>query len=547
MAKAMHAPTWVLLMPLLLQTAWHTPAVAAAARSHAPTPTTPTTARLAVGPKLVFGHYMLCFQAFSSAYPNPTHSARDVQGYMAEMALAQRHGVDGFALEYGFSHNSQPLYNASLHWMFEACEEYNTARGATASTAKAGGPAPFHLIPMLDFDAGNTSAVAEVLLRHIDSPCQYRFQDRAVLSNWRGGIDWDPNNPCADCAQASQRWEAEVVAPLAALGHSRPFYIPYIITMGHPASAIDTIDVLSNWSALDGFLFWGCSYTGEDESAAGLRNLQACRAAGKYAMNPVSGPVSSHTWYADPKKRVFNRYFPPNGAKAITQEWMANIEGVGGLQPDWVIFSTWNDVGEHHYVGPMNNSYWGAVPAAPHLVTHTDFPHMAYLELSSYFIKWYKSPAGSGAPVVAAVDEAVFYFYNLQPVGNPCPLDQTGPDTIHATAEYPAEDAVYVTSLLAEPATLTITTGLSFTKAPGRGAAGFTIPRAGSGPVNTTFALPAGLHAVHVPALQGGQMFTVSRGGAVVATVLGSEGINTTAMSAAICNKQTFSGVIRLS
>ena len=51
-----------------------------------------------------------------------------------------------------------------------------------------------------------------------------------------------------------------------------------------------------------------------------------------------------------------------------------------------------------------------------------------------------------------AVDEAAFYFYNLQPVGNPCPLDQTGPDTIHATAEYPAEDAVYVTSLLAEPA-----------------------------------------------------------------------------------------------
>ena len=58
---------------------------------------------------------------------------------------------------------------------------------------------------------------------------------------------------------------------------------------------------------------------------------------------------------------------------------LVNIEGVAGMQPDWVIFSTWNDVGEHHYIGPMNNSYWGAVPSAPHMVMHTDFPHMAYV------------------------------------------------------------------------------------------------------------------------------------------------------------------------
>ena len=105
-------------------------------------------ARPAVGPKLVFGHYMLCFQAFSSAYPNPTHSAADVPGYIEEIALAQHHGLDGFALEYGFSARSQPFYNASLHYMFEACEQYNTQQT---------GRAPFYLIPILDFDADNTS------------------------------------------------------------------------------------------------------------------------------------------------------------------------------------------------------------------------------------------------------------------------------------------------------------------------------------------------------------------------------------------------------
>ena len=48
---------------------------------------------------------------------------------------------------------------------------------------------------MLDFDAGNVSDVAGVLLRHIDSPRQYRVDGRAVLSNWRGRIDWDVNHP----------------------------------------------------------------------------------------------------------------------------------------------------------------------------------------------------------------------------------------------------------------------------------------------------------------------------------------------------------------
>ena len=91
---------------------------------NAPIAPTAAAARPAVGPKLVFAHYMLCFQAFSEAYPNPTHSAADVPGYIEEMALAQRHGVDGFALEYGFSYHSQAIYNASLHWMFAACERY---------------------------------------------------------------------------------------------------------------------------------------------------------------------------------------------------------------------------------------------------------------------------------------------------------------------------------------------------------------------------------------------------------------------------------------
>ena len=137
------------------------------------------------------------------------------------------------------------------------------------------------------------------------------------------------------------------------------------------------------------------------------------------------------------------------------------------------------------------------------------------------------------------------YFYNLQSVLNKCPLDKWGPPTPGHLAghdvEYPVEDMVYVTSLLAEPGTLTVESGLPFTKPPGNGIAGFTIPV--GKPSTATFQLSAGLHSVKVPALAGGQRFTFARGGEkMVAT--GSEGINTTEMSAIVCNVQTFTGVL---
>lgn len=112
---------------------------------------------------------------------------------------------------------------------------------------------------------------------------------------------------------------------------------------------------------------------------------------------------------------------------------MAHIIGYDGEQPDWVIISTWNDVGEHHYLGPYNHTYWGNADDRS-ITWHTRFPHDAYLELSRYFISWYKLPTGSAPPAVAAGDEKLMYFYNLQPVNNSCPDDSTGPSNTITTA-----------------------------------------------------------------------------------------------------------------
>jgi hypothetical protein len=56
-----------------------------------------------------------------------------------------------------------------------------------------------------------------------------------------------------------------------------------------------------------------------------------------------------------------------------------------------VIFTTWNDLGEHHYVGPYNlvRDFWDPYNAHPHL---------AYLELSSYFIEWYVGMLSTSVP-----------------------------------------------------------------------------------------------------------------------------------------------------
>ena len=133
----------------------------------------------------------------------------------------------------------------------------------------------------------------------------------------------------------------------------------------------------------------------------------------------MSAPYSPHI--GDRRAAGNNRYTQGNGARGVETAWLAHI----AAQPDVVIYTTWNDLGEHHYLGPYNRTLWGHDTATgwdaagPNL-----FPHTAHLELSSHFVKWYQLPAGSPEPAVPLGDERLFYFYNLQPVNNPCKCAQ---------------------------------------------------------------------------------------------------------------------------
>jgi hypothetical protein len=165
------------------------------------------------------------------------------------------------------------------------------------------------------------------------------------------------------------------------------------------------------------------------------------------------------------------------------------------------------------------------------MTTTNAFPHAAYLNLAAYFIAWYKLPPGSPAPPIPAEQERLLYFYNLQPIRNPCPQDPVGPPSLNSNARYPVEDAVYATLLLAAPANITMVSG-----------------EAGSGQVaNMTFLVEAGVQSVRLPGMMPGtQRFIVFRGSALLANISGAERVNSTEQAVAVCNAQTFTGSVSL-
>ena len=77
----------------------------------------------AAGPKTVFAHYMMCFHCFGNCTPGPSCSYQGassyIEGYEAEMEIAQRFGLDGFALEWL---GGDYYYNESYYNIFTACE-----------------------------------------------------------------------------------------------------------------------------------------------------------------------------------------------------------------------------------------------------------------------------------------------------------------------------------------------------------------------------------------------------------------------------------------
>jgi hypothetical protein len=274
--------------------------------------------------KKVFAHYMLCFSAFGA----------NSSGYQREMAIAQAGGLDGFAIEYL---GRDPYYLPNAIEFFAACESYNAALPPSAPR--------FSLFVIINFCCGlNLTDAVSLYTRFYNSSCLFRpvpsEPSRGAFSSW-SAIDWkgDMND---------STWNVEFFSPLAAAGLARPFFMPFIYPPNYdvPPTLADQEAILAQVPSADVLWYWGCASLGDDVANSSGWNVEACRAFSRLSANPFSAPYSPHL----PGN---NRYYPSNGGQAIIDTWTAHVAGTGqpSQQPDFVIATTWNDLGEHHYIG----------------------------------------------------------------------------------------------------------------------------------------------------------------------------------------------------
>ncbi|KAJ7716244.1 glycoside hydrolase [Mycena olivaceomarginata] len=126
------------------------------------------------------------------------------------------------------------------------------------------------------------------------------------------------------------------------------------------------------------------------------------------------------------------------------------------LQPQLVELITWNDFGESHYIGPLHperpSVYAPSGDSDGAIQWAAGFPHDAWRKIITPYIAAYKN----GGPVtISASQENIVYWYRPHPKGLSCADPFLGPPTGQS---FPA-DGIWAATLLASPATLTMTSG----------------------------------------------------------------------------------------
>jgi len=168
--------------------------------------------------------------------------------------------------------------------------------------------------------------------------------------------------------------------------------------------------------------------------------------------------------------------------------------------PEFVEIVTWNDYGESHYIGPIDD---GGIP--PGAAEYVDgYPHEAWLQTLPYQIAAYKHAydPSSPAPSVAAGEDKIVFWYRLSPAsagttdatGNDCKsaINTYGYQTCYPMDEV-LEDGVFAIVLASASTSPTIavggdqasfdglTAGINFISRPFGGALGEVTVSTGSG------------------------------------------------------------------
>lgn len=387
--------------------------------------------------KRVFAHYMVCF--FSS-----------VEFYKREIKLAQRHGIEGFALNCG-QWGSRDAdgefvkgnYVMAAERMYQAAQELNSG---------------FQLFFSPDVNGLSDPVlnVGDMVTRFKDHPNQYKHDGQVVLSSWGGA--WSYLGP------AIEKLEAEGV---------NVCFVPYPFASKFAmAWSLETAHrFFEEGPQTDGLFNFTADGTVHDMLRTNATARRATLTRGKFYMAGVCPAYNS------PNLRDFA------GMKGYAAMW----EGLIRDGADAVEIVTWNDYNEDSNLNPFR---W---PGGQELYLFDR--DESYLDVTGYFAQWFRTgrePAIKQDKLYVTYRNRSKWQTKAWDWKNQAWIDNSNTrqfpfDQIHDDVS----DAIYVTTFLTAPAKLTIKTSATL----------------------HTMDMPAGIGHAEVPLAPGTPYFSLSRGG----------------------------------
>jgi glucan endo-1,3-alpha-glucosidase len=389
-------------------------------------------------PHLVFAHYMVAFATYGES----------VEAYRKEIMEAQAANIDGFALNVGAWDDIQSYYKRRVELIYQAAEQLGTG---------------FKLFFSVDFE--DPTNIVNMVESYANRTNSFRYQGKIVLSSYG-------HNDVPSAGWPGMDWTNAILGKLRQDGYP-VFFIPYFFSdpVEELPNSIDATNVLNKYAGiLDGLFDFAVGGELEDTIASNAQYAYVVNQSGKVSMTSVYPNYWGCVQYT-----IGRRYYESLGGEGTELQWDQLI----GYSPDWVEIVTWNDFNESTYVSPAINP--GQYPQSASISSPRRNTHAGYLELSKYYITWYKS--GSQP----AIDrDALFYFYRIQPRD----LMITNDIPVTWIAQY-VQDELFLTTMLKSPARLVVT----------------------SGGVRTEYEQASGISHVRVPFQVGAQTFELWRGG----------------------------------
>ncbi|KAF2122369.1 glycoside hydrolase family 71 protein [Lophiotrema nucula] len=384
--------------------------------------------------RMVFAHFMM------GIVPNRNSS----EDYDNDMKLAHAAGIDAFALNIG-------------------TDPYNVEQLKYAYASAAGNNMKvFISFDMVYFTPDNPSTpdmVGSLIKQFADEAAQLKVDGKVFVSSFIG-----------DSVNVQAIRDAAGV---------QIFFAPNF----HPTQtqSSEGLNAALNWQAWDSDGAGRAPKSGLNISVAQYDKTYTDWLEGKDYIAPVSPWF--HTHYGNEVSYPKNWVYP--GDLLWWNRWNYLLSLDDTVAPRFVEILTWNDYGESHYIGPLSskhtddgNSKWA-----------NDMPHLGFLDMAAPFIKAYKS----GAKTVSEFEaDKLIYWYRPTPRSIQC----SETDTVGAPPDgfETLEDRIFVVSLLAEPALVSITSGSN----------------------TQTFNAAAGANAFSLPMAVGPQAFSLTRSNAII-------------------------------